>query len=244
MIGSEEVKRMKARELKPIVKRLIALRAISQKDMPREFLANVLINEIKESGEIPPSVETAKRYISRARNMDDPLEELWSIGCCSKYSRYFQAESISVLVEYIKYFESLPDDGVMELYEYFGSGAVVTFSIGHCIWIIRLKPLVERIFKEIMAKSEILKMGIPVKVAMCYNAAEWASGVIGEKFDSSELDKALFSGNLRKLGSKSLGIWIKGLPTCNGNCKSCHKKSGIERERCEWEFNHLPGDNE
>jgi hypothetical protein len=211
MTEDEEGKRIKARELKPAVKRLIFSRAISQKNIPRDFLAHDLIKEIKESGEIPPALETAKRYISKARNMDSPLEEIWTIGCCAQYSQYFTPDSITLLMEYKKYFKSIaentPEEDEIMKTTGFSSW---DFSIRHCIWIIRLKPVIEKIFGELIATREDIRMGYPVMIAWTYALAEFSSEVMGEdKFDSLDLDNALFSGDLKTMAKKSGEFLLK-----------------------------------
>ncbi len=82
-------KRKKPRELKPTVRALIYDQAIRYRNTPREFLANKLISEIEELGELPPSFETCIRMISKARNSDNPLDEPWSLGTMSKIRNSF-----------------------------------------------------------------------------------------------------------------------------------------------------------
>lgn len=80
--------RLKPRELKPSVKQYLFTEAIRQRKVPRELLANRLIRELEESHEIPPTLETAKRYISKARNAHNPIDQPWTLGACKEYSSF------------------------------------------------------------------------------------------------------------------------------------------------------------
>jgi len=140
-------------------------------------LANTLIKEIEEIGEIPPSFETAKRYISKARNSANPIDEPWSIACCSEYSAFFPPDSIPVLMSYKQWVYELSKvskDSHDEYKEYknlFGI-SMSDISIRHAIWIIRLKPLIEKTFADLMANDENVRLGYPFIIAMIYSIAE------------------------------------------------------------------------
>ena len=54
--------------------------------MPRTFLAEKLRGEFLESGLIPPTTETIERWISYARNHEDPEGEAWSLGASRDWS--------------------------------------------------------------------------------------------------------------------------------------------------------------
>jgi hypothetical protein len=213
----------KPRELKPSIKRLIFYRAITQRKIPREFLANELIKEIDESGEIPPTLETAKRYISKARNSDNPIDEPWTLACCSQYSSFFPPDSIPVLVGYKQWFDDLFKESDDEYRKLFGLSPS-DFSIRHSIWIIRLKPLIEKTFADLMVKDEQVRLGYPIMIAMFYALAEMASEIMGEDhFDSSHLDRALVAGDLSTF-AKITGLMFlyASKPTkCDSNCESC-----------------------
>ena len=145
-----EIKRIKPRELKPSVKRLIVHRAVTQPQVPREFLANELIKEISEAGEIPPTLETAKRYISKARNTDNPIDQPWTLACCSDYVQFFPPDSIPILVNYKNKIDQLvSDDDYQELFGY----RVSDISIRHAIWIIRLEPIIKHLTPKLTSRG-------------------------------------------------------------------------------------------
>ncbi len=115
-------KKSRSPNLKPFVKKLIFSRAINQRNIPRDFLARALIKEIKEAGEISPSLETAIRYISDARNKYKPLDEPWTTDVCSEYASDFPPESIPYLLQLWRYSIHLDE----------------VFTIRHAIWAARL----------------------------------------------------------------------------------------------------------
>jgi len=223
-----EEKRTRPRELKPAVKILIYQRAITQRKIPREFLANQLINEIEESGEIPPSLETAKRYISKARNADNPLDEPWSIGCCSEYSSFFPPDSIPVLMNYKQWIHGLSKlskdahDKYEEYKNLFGL-SMSDISIRQAMWIVRLEPLTKNVFADEMAKDENLRFCYPFFVAMVYDIAQTACEILNERFTSTVLDSALASADLDTLARiGGLGIIASSKPSnCDYNCEYC-----------------------
>lgn len=219
-----EGKKSKPRELKPSIKRLIIYRSITQRKIPREFLANELIKEIEEIGEIPPTLETAKRYISKARNSENPIDKPWTLACCSEYSSFFPPDSIPILIGYKQWLNDLLKESDVEYRNYFGLSAS-DFSIRHSIWIIRLKPLIEQTFADLMANDEQVRLGYPVMIAMVYALAEMTSEIMGEDhFDSSDLDRALFAGDLNTFASIAGSmVYASSKPIkCDSNCESCN----------------------
>ncbi len=217
-----ENKKTRPRELKPSVKRLIYYRAVTQRMVPREFLANELIKEIKELGEITPALETAKRYISKARNADNPLDKPWSIACCSEYSSIFSPKSISEIMDYKQWIYHLLKDKEGEYKDLFGS-SVSDISIRHAMWIVRLKPLIEKTFSEKMENDENVRLGYPFFIAMIYSMAETTCEILDEHFVSFGLDNALVAGDLNtlaKIGGLSILATAKPIH-CDWNCESC-----------------------
>lgn len=221
-------KKSRPRELKPSVKQLIYYRALTQRMVPREFLANELIKEIEEIGEIAPTLETTKRYISRARNADNPLDKPWSIACCSEYSGFFPPDSIPVLMNYKQWIHGLSKvskeahDRYNEYTNLFGV-TMSDISIRHAIWIIRLKPLVEKTFADKMENDENIRFGYPFFIAMVYEIAETTCEILNEHFITTGLDNALAAGDLDTLARiGGLGLLAASKPAnCNGDCESC-----------------------
>ena len=95
----QEKDRRKPGKLKPSIKRFIFQEAIRQRNVPRELLAHRLIKEIDESGELAPSLETTKRYISKARNSDNPIDQPWTLGACRDYPTFFPPSSLLFLTK-------------------------------------------------------------------------------------------------------------------------------------------------
>lgn len=223
-----ENKKSRPRELKPNVKRLIYYRAVTQRMVPREFLANQLIKEIEDIGEIAPAFETAKRYISRARNADNPLDKPWSIACCSEYSAFFPPDSIPVLINYKQWIHELSKtskdakeahDQIKDLFGVSPSD----ISIRHAIWIIRLKPLIEKTFADQMKNDENVRFGYLYFVSTIYEIAEMTCEILDEHFISTGLDHALIVGDLHTLARiGGLGLLAQSKPAnCNFDCESC-----------------------
>ena len=171
----------KPRRLKPSIKRLIYTRALRDRDIPREYLANQLIEEIQKLGEIPPTPETTKRYISAARNTKNPIDNRWSIGACKDYPECFSPESIDLLMEYMNR-ELAYDEYIVDKHR---------FSIRTAIWMVRLKPVVDSYFNTNDDMTMLLAAG------ESYSSAELASEVMGEtQFDTTELDLLVCNGDL------------------------------------------------
>ncbi len=209
-------------KLNPSIKRLIVHRAITQRNVPREFLANELIKEITEAGEIPPALETAKRYISKARNTDNPIDKTWTLACCSEYASFFPPESIPILIDYKHCLSHIESD--IEYGKIFGV-SMSDISIRCAIWIVRLKPIIEHLSPKLMIGNEPLPFTYPVVIAMMYSMAEMAYEILGEDhFDSSDLDNALFAGDIRTL-SRLVNIMSSATAKpCvrDSNCESCN----------------------
>jgi hypothetical protein len=213
----------KPRALKPSIRRLIVYRAISQRKIPREFLANELIKEIAEAGEIPPTLETAKKYISKARNSDNPLDKPWTLASCSEYASFFPPESLPILVDYKDYLNKIENEHESNTKKTFGI-SLADFSIRDAIWIIRLKPLIDHISARLMINNTPIPFLYPVFIAKFYAGAELASETMEEDhFECSDLDKALFAGDIQTLYELAgMKVLATGKPcTRNNNCKSC-----------------------
>lgn len=222
MINNIENKKTRPRELNPSVKRLIYYRAITQRMVPREYLANALIKEIEEIGEIAPKLETAKKYISRARNADNPLDKPWSIACCSESNSIFSPESISEIMDYKQWLYHLLKDKDDEYRDLFG-GSVSDISIRHAMWIIRLKPLIEKALAELIENDENVRFSLTFIIAMIYSMAETTCEILDEHFVSFGLDNALVAGDLKTLSKiAGLSVMASSKPiNCDNNCESC-----------------------
>ena len=214
----------KPRELTPSVRQLIIQRAINQRKIPREFLAHEIIKEIKDMGEIPPSFETCKRYISQARNNYNPLDNPWNLACCSQYSSFFPPDSIPFLVDCKQFIEREMATYNKLFTEMYGS-PMSSFSIRIVIWMVRLKPLIEKIFADEIAKFEDSIYGLVFIFANIYGSNEIACEILGiVPFDSSVLDDALVSRDFKKLGKiNSLALFATSKPIkeCDHNCEPC-----------------------
>ena len=213
--------KLKPGKLNPSIKRLIVHRAITQRNVPREFLANELIKEITEAGEIPPAFETAKKYISKARNTDNPIDEPWTLACCSEYASFFPPESIPIIIDYKNLVSHEESD--VEYQKIFGI-SMSDISIRCAIWIIRLKPIIEHLSPKLMIENEPLPFAYPIVIGMLYASAEMASEILGEDhFDSSDLDNALFAGDIRTLSRLVNIITLATTKPCkrNSDCESC-----------------------
>jgi hypothetical protein len=215
-------KKTKPRALKPSIKQLIVNRAITQRKIPREFLANELIKEIEELGEIAPTLETTKRYISKARNTENPLDEPWTIACCSEYNTFFPPDSIPFLISCKQWLRNVLKEPDVEYREIFGL-SMSDFSIRQAIWMVRLKPLIEKTFAEDMAKDENARLSHLFIIPNIYVMAEITCEILNEHFTSAGLDSALASRDLDSLARiTGLGLLAASKPTnCNGDCESC-----------------------
>jgi len=179
--------KLKPRSLKPSVKRLIYTWAVKERKVPREFLANQLIKEIEESHEIPPTLETAMRYISAARNTKNPIDKPWSLGACRDYPQYFPPSSIPFLMEYLSV-------DVVYSEDYGDYHQKYKFTIRDAIWMVRLESVIEKYIPTDNDEFTIFA------ISGIYSSAELASETMGdEKFDSTELDSYLYNGDLDAL---------------------------------------------
>jgi len=213
----------KPRSLTPTVRRLIVHRATTQRHIPRDYLANELIKEIKEAGEKPPTLETTKRYISQARNSRNPLDEPWTLACCSEYSSFFPPESIPIIIHYKDHLVHV-ESNIGYDYKQFFAFPLSAISIRCAIWIIRLKPIIKYLSPKLWLDGEPPPPDLDLVVAMTYSMAEMASEILREDhFDSYDLDNALFSGDIRLFFLIAAKMhWATAKP-CedNTNCDSC-----------------------
>ena len=222
-------KRTKPRELKPIIKRLIFGEAIRQLNVPRELLANRLIKEIEESGELPPTLETAKRYISKARNATNPIDKPWTLGSCRDYPTFFPPNSLLRLMKM--------QQETWRSVDLLTNARPPGLSIRTCMWIVRLQPLIKEYFRpdehDFQQESDIL-----FNVAHAYSSAERTSETMGEQtFDSSDLDQALCSQNLENILLSSCGFKNTTL-ICKGDCGSCKYVPIFPGKLCQLKVMH------
>lgn len=206
MSGKREDGRRRPRKLSKIVMRLIVERAIRERNKPRDYLADELIKEIEENGDIAPTPETMKRYISKARNSTNPKDKIWTIGACEEFDSYF------------------PPDSLPTIYESINLIGQSLFTIRQMIWLIRLKPLVQKIFSRELAFEEASRIGIPILIADYYAFAELTSEILGEnQFDTQDLDQAFFSADIGELAKRGIIKRLKSSKQfeCNSDCESC-----------------------
>lgn len=219
----QEKERQKPGKLKLSIKRFIFQEAIRQSNVPRELLANRLIKEIEESNELAPTLETAKRYISKARNAVNPIDEPWTLGACRDYPTFFPPSSLLFLTKmqqeaktFVDVFTNIRNRG---------------FSIRTAMWIVRLQPLIEEYFKPDDFKEEDM---ILFNVAQAYSAAERTSEIMGEQsFDSGDLDDSVCSKNLENIFLFGYIGFKNTSSICQGDCGSCKYVPIIKGKLCQ-----------
>jgi len=214
----QEENTQKLGKLKPSIKRFIFQEAIRQRNVPRELLAHRLIKEIEESGEPAPSLETTKRYISKARNSSNPIDEPWTLGACRDYPTFFPPSSLLFLMkmQYMDIFTNIRKQG---------------FSIRKAIWIVRLQPLVKEFFEPDDFKEENM---ILANIVEAYSIAEMTSEFIGEPtFDSSDLDESVCSKNLENIFLFGVSGFKNTTSICEGDCESCKYVPVIKGKLCQ-----------
>ena len=213
-----EKNRPRPGKLKPSIKRFIFHEAIRQSNIPRELLANRLIKEIEEANELPPTLETAKRYISKARNAANPIDEPWTLGACRDYPTFFPPSSLLFLMK-------------MQYFDIFTNVRKQGFSIRKAIWIVRLQPLVKEFFEPDDFKDEHM---ILANIAEFYSIAEMTSEIIEEPtFDSGDLDESVCSKNLENIFLFGVSGFKNTTSICERDCESCKYVPVIKRKLCQ-----------
>lgn len=219
----QEENTQKLGKLKPTIKQFIFQEAIRQRNIPRELLAHRLIKEISESGELPPSLETTKRYISRARNSDNPIDQPWTLGACRDYPTFFPPSSLLFLakMQYMDIFKNIRNQG---------------FSIRKAMWIVRLQPLVKEFFEPDDFKDEHM---ILANIAEAYSIAEMISEFIAEPtFDTSDLDESVCSTNIENIFLFGVSGFKNTTSICEGDCESCKYVPVIRGKLCQLKVIH------
>jgi len=207
----QEKERQRPGKLKPSIKRFIFQEAIRQSNLPRELLANRLIKEIEESNELAPTLETAKRYISKARNAANPIDKPWTLGACRDYPTFFPPSSLLFLMKMQQEAKTFVD----VLTNIRSQG----FSTRKAMWIVRLQPLIKEYFRPDDVKEDYM---ILANVAEAYSIAETTSEIMGEPaFDSSDLDDSVCSQNLESIILFGFGGFKNTSPICKTDCESC-----------------------
>jgi len=223
----------KPRALTPTVRRLIVHRATTQRQVPRDYLANELITEITQAGEKPPTLDTLKRYISKARNAHNPLDEPWTLASCSQYPAFFPPQSIPTIVRYKDYLAQVESEDPID-YKQFLRHPVSAISIRCAIWIVRLQPIIEDLSEKLTIHGEPPPPTFPLFMAAIYEMAEMTSQILGEDhFDSYDLDNALFAADMRALDQIAARTFLATTKPCHNNndCDSCDyvKLPGFKR---------------
>ena len=214
----QEKNTQKLGKLKPSIKRFIFQESIKQRNIPRDFLAHWLIKQIDETGELPPGLETTKRYISKARNADNPIDEPWTLGACRDYPTFFPPSSLLFLtkMQYMDVFTNIRNQG---------------YSIRKAMWIVRLQPLVKEYFEPDDFKEEHM---ILANIAEAYSAAERTSEIMGEPtFNSSDLDHSVCSKNLENIILFGFSGFKNTSLICEGDCESCKYVPIIRGKLCQ-----------
>jgi hypothetical protein len=217
-----EERTMKPRELKPSVKRLIFHEAITHRNIPRDVLAYRLIKEIKKRRELPPTLETTKKYISKARNAVDPIDKPWTLGACRDYPIFFPPSSLLLLSKmqqeskrFVNILTNIRSPG---------------FSIRTAIWTVRLQSLVKEYFRPDDFEKEYM---ILLNLSQAYSTAEHTSEIMGEQaFDTSDLDQSLCTQNLENIFL--FGSGFKNTSSiCERDCRSCKYVPLIKGKLCQ-----------
>lgn len=219
----QEKNMRKLGKLKPSIKRFICQEAIRQSNVPRELLAHRIIKEIEEICELAPSLETAKRYISKARNSDNPIDKPWTLGACRDYPTFFPPSSLLFLMKMQKEAKTFVD--------VFTNIRSQGFSIRTAIWIVRLQPIIEEYFSPDDFKEEDM---ILTNVSQAYSAAEITSEIMGEPaFDSGDLDDSVCSKNLEDIFLFGPIGFKNTSSICEGDCESCKYVPIIKGKLCQ-----------
>jgi len=151
-------------------KKLITQYSLQDVNQPREIVANILRREIRQSGERPPTQETLKRAISKARNQpESPLDKPWHLGLLTKIRDHLEyqisPETIPLLLE------------VLEKQKMFTRHRGIT--IRQALWISRLQ-------KVVIDKDDLWE------IAWHYAFNERISEISGTEFNTSNYDNLLF----------------------------------------------------
>ena len=224
----QEENTQKLGKLKPSIKRFIFQEAIRQRNVPRELLAHRLIKEIEESGELAPSLETTKRYISKARNAVNPIDEPWTLGACRDYPIFFPPSSLLFLMKMQEEAKTFVD--------VFTNTRSQGYSIRKAIWIVRLQPLVKEYFAPSDLKEEYM---ILANIAEAYSVAERTSEIMGEPaFDTGDLDDSLCSQNLDYIFLFGVSGFKNTSSICEGDCESCKYVPVIKGKLCQLKVVH------
>jgi hypothetical protein len=193
-------KNARPKALKPSVRSLIAKRAIENPTYDRTFLANDLIKEIENAGDIAPTIETLKVYISSARSKyteDKP----WNTATLS---------SEPVNPEVVLWLIMLQQDRKSQYSK--------PLTIREGKWINRLSGF------KIASGFDLSSVGIDEKsmgifiwrfiatFAQIYAYREQIDTIAGIKEpDYSDLDNQIITGDIKSIFLYSLDWYIKGI---------------------------------
>ena len=224
----QDKNRERPRRLTPSVRRFIFQEAIRQRNVPRDLLASQLIKRIEDLGEVAPNLETAKKYISKAKNSYNPIDRPWTLGACRDYPTFFPPSSLLFLTKmqqqskkYVDILTNIKSEG---------------FSIRTAIWMVRLQPLIEEYFKpsDFQGEYEIL-----CNVAESYSAAERTSEIMDEpSFNSGDLDDSVCSQNLENIFLFGFSGFKNTTSICEGDCESCKYVPIIKGKLCQLKVIH------
>lgn len=166
-------------KISPRIRALIRLRALEEPRLPRDVAAMHLIDEIRHMGLIAPTEDTLMKMISRERNREpDPLDGPWSLGVCKEHKDGFRPEIIPRLIELQKFLMRDDWEGPKVL------------TVRQAQWVARLHDLVKEICITRYPDSEYL--WIVWVVADMYATWGQMQEIVGEKSDTSNLDKEFF----------------------------------------------------
>lgn len=143
--------------------------AMTERETSREDLAERLIQQIEQSGNVAPTVETTIKYISYARthgfaDMDEP----WTVGCCHKYG--------------------IPSDIIPDLIELIRKETPLT--IREARWFAKLKLTVYEIAKR--KQPDASALGLTSLIAGVYARKERLSQIAGLDYaNTAEIDELI-----------------------------------------------------
>jgi len=175
-----------SKEIKSTIIELIKKEQDTQKKKkhPANWYRDEVAKTLNLKDENNPSLrsyEEAIRKLKKKLVEPNPLDQRWTLGACSAYSQFFPPDSLSLLMDYKKYF----------------------LTIRHAIWIVRLRYLVAEKYPQKEAPFWIS--------SAYARAERFSQMVEKKAFDTTELDKTFFteSKSLQLAVLESWGLQVQ-----------------------------------